>query len=933
VAEQAAPGFSGLLRQLRADAGLTQEELAEAARLSPRTVSDLERGISRTARKDTALLLADALGLAGRARGVFVAAAQGRVLAAEVLAARAQAPWALAGNLPVPLSSFVGRAVELAELATAMARSPLVTVTGPGGVGKTRLALHAAAGQLPSFRDGAWLCELHAAVDEETMAQTVAAALRARPRPGLSTAGSIVEFLRTKNALVVLDNCEHLPCAPAVLAAGILRSCRGVRLLATSRQALSVEGEQVFGLRPLPLPPRDAGVAAAAASDAVCLFVERAAAARRDFALTPANVAAVGEVCRRLDGIPLAIELAAARVAALRPAEIAGLLDERFRLLTGGRADAAARQQTLQATVEWSYALLGQAERRVFDGLGVFPGSFDAAAAADIAADGLQRWDILDSLTSLVGKSLVAEEEGPGQTSRYRLLETMRAYARQHLAADEQDRLQHQHAGHYAAFAEQAGPELLGRAQLQWQQRIRAERDNLQAAVTWALTSGGQARPLAFRIVAALAEFAITSPGTVRRWAEACAAQIGACPPELRAAVSTAAASSALYAGDVPLARRRAEGALQDPADGDPFSLGLLRCALSLICTLTGQPERGASIAREGRQEAAEQGIEVLVGDFHVLEARAWTTAGDRAAARRPALEAVEVARRVQNPALSAVAFYAAAAAIWPGQPQTALMLIEDSLALTRAGAYDAILEGALTMAGIIRARTGDLPGALAALQEAMAQSHAHGNRLMLGITLEVAAVVLARLGEAEPSAVLSGAFSAHYPPGVSPVPKDERLDIGEAQSLARHALGEAAYSVALAQGAAMDDDEVVGYAQGEYRRLASLRAEPSAQAPESPPWPGAADPPGMTVLSGEATCRSWRGQAPRSFQPARGRRPPDPAARQTDVALVAASAAGQHWCTEVLLTLPALPPACDRHAELRTPELKSGRSTVRSCP
>ncbi len=882
MAEQAAPGFGGLLRQLRADAGLTQEELAGAARLSPRTVSDLERGISRTARKDTAVLLADALGLAGRVRGVFVAAAQGRVLAAEVLAARALAPGTSAGNLPVPLSSFVGRVGELAELATAMARSPLVTVTGVGGVGKTRLALHAAAGQLPSFRDGAWLCELHPAVDEETMAQAVAAALRVRPRPGLSVAGSIVEFLRTKNALVVLDICEHLLGAPAVLAAGILRSCRGVRLLATSRQALSVEGEQVFGLRPLPLPPPDAGVAAAAASDAVCLFIQRAAAARRDFALTPANVAAVGEVCRRLDGIPLAIELAAARVAALRPAEIAGLLDERFRLLTGGRAEAAARQQTLQATVEWSYALLGQAERRVFDGLGVFPGSFDAAAAADIAAaDGLQRWDILDSLTSLVGKSLVAEDDGPGQTSRYRLLETMRAYARQHLAAaGEPGRLQHRHAEHYAAFAEQAGPELLGRAQLQWQQRIRAEHDNLQAAVTWALTSGGQARPLAFRIVAALAAFAITSPGTVRGWAEACAAQIGACPPELRAAVLAAAAWSALYAGDVTLARRRAEAALQDPADGDPLSLGLLRGALSFICTLTGQPERGASIAREGRQEAAEHGIEVLVGDFHVLEARAWTTAGDRAAARRPALEAVEVARRVQNPALSAAAFYAAAAAIWPGDPQTALMLIEDSLALTRAGAFDAILEGALTIAGIIRARTGDLPGALAALQEAMARQHADGNRLLLGITLEVAAVVLARLGEAEPSAVLSGAFSAHYPPGISPVPKDERLDIGEAQSLARRALGEAAYSAALAQGAAMDDDEVVGYTQGEYRRLASLRAEPRVPAPESPPGAGAADPPGMTVLPGKATFRSTLARPGTTVIPASPRGGDHPARR-----------------------------------------------------
>jgi predicted ATPase/class 3 adenylate cyclase len=744
-----------------------------------------------------------------------------------------------AGNLPVQLSLFVGRAGELAGLAAAMARSPLVTVTGPGGVGKTRLAVQAAADQLPSFGDGAWLCELHPAGDAETMAHAILAALRARPRPGLSVAGSIVEFLRTRTALLVLDNCEHLAAAAAALAADILRGCPGVRVLATSQQPLGVGGEQVFGLRPLSLPPPDAGLAAAAASDAVSLFAQRATAARDDFALTASNVAAVGEICRRLDGIPLAIELAAARVAALRPAEIAGLLDERFRLLTRGRADSASRQQTLQATVEWSYALLGQNERRVFDALGVFPASFDAAAAADIVStDGLQRWDVLDGLTSLVGKSMVAEDEGPGQTSRYRLLETMRAYARQQLAAGELDRLRRRHAEHYAAFAERAGLELLGPAQLEWQPRIRAERDNLQAVVNWALAEGGQARPLAFRIVAALVAFAVTSPGTVGGWADACAAQIGACPPELRGMVVAAAACTALWAGDLPLAQRRAEDALRDPAAGDPISLGLLRSVLAHTCALTGQPERGVSIAREGRQEAAEQGIEVLVGDFLVTEAMAWTTAGDYAAARPPAMEAVEVARRVQNPALSAIAFTTAAIAIWPGDPQAALMLIEDSLALTRAGACDPFLGAALTWAGFIRARTGDLPGALAALQEAMAQQHADGNRLMLGMTLEVAAVVLARLGEAGPAAMLAGAFSAHFPPDISTVPKDERVEIGEARSLARRALGEAAYSAAVGRGAAMDDDEVVGYAQGEFRRLATSRAEPDAQAPESPPGP-----------------------------------------------------------------------------------------------
>jgi predicted ATPase/class 3 adenylate cyclase len=745
-----------------------------------------------------------------------------------------------AGNLPVQLSSFVGRAGELAGLAAAMARSPLVTVTGPGGVGKTRLALHAAADQLPSFRDGAWLCELHSAGDQEAMAQAVLAALRARPRPGLSTAGSVVEFLRTRSALLlVLDNCEHLASAAAALAADILRGCRGVRILATSRQALGVGGEQVFGLRPLSLPPPEATLAAAAASDAVSLFAQRAAAAGGDFSLSPSNVAAVGEICRRLDGIPLAIELAAARVAAMRPAEIAGLLDERFRLLTRGRADAASRHQTLQATVEWSYALLGEAERHVFDCLGIFPASFHAAAAADIAgAGGLQRWDILDSLTSLVGKSMVAEEEGPGQTSRYRLLETMRAYARQQLAAiGELERLQHRHAEYYAAFAERAGLELVGPAQLEWQPRIRAERDNLQAAVTWALASGGQARLPAFRIVAALAALAAISPSTGGGWAEACAAQIGACPPELRGMVIVAAAWSAFFASDLPLARRRAEDVLQDPASSDPISLALLRLVRAQTYTLTGQPERGASIAREGRQEAAELGIEFLVGDFLAAEAMAWTAARDYAAARSPAMEAVEVARRVQNPALSAFAFCATAGAIWPGDPQTALMLIEDSLALTRAGAFDPILGTALTWAGFIRAQTGDLPGALAALQEAMAQQHADGNRLSLGMTLQIAAVALARLGEAEPAVVLSGAFSAHFPPDISAVHEDEKMGIGEAQSLARHALGEAAYGAALARGAAMDDNELAGYAQGEFRRLA-LRAQPGAQPPESPPGP-----------------------------------------------------------------------------------------------
>ena len=712
-----------------------------------------------------------------------------------------------------------------------------MTVTGPGGVGKTRLAVQAAADLLPSFADGAWLCELAAAGDGETMAQAVLAALRVPPRPGLSAADSIVEFLRTRSALLlVLDNCEHLLDPAAELAADILRGCRGVRVLATSRQALGVGGEQVFGLRPLSLRRRTRAwrpPPPARRYRCSCSGPRRCAATSRWSRRTSPRS---GEICRRLDGIPLAIELAAARVAALRPAEIAGLLDERFRLLTRGRSDAAGRQQTLQATVEWSYALLGETDRRVFDCLGVFPASFDAEAVVAVAgAGGLARWDILDSLTELVGKSMVAAEEGPDQTSRYRLLETMRAYARQQLAAAELGRLQRAHAGHYAAFAERAGPELYGPAQLDWQRRIRAELDNLQAAVSWAMTSGGQARQVAFRVVSALASMAV-APGTVGLWADACVAELGTCPPGLRAAVLGAAAWSAFYAGDVLLAQRRAEDALAEPASSDPNSFGQPRCVLSRTYSLTGQPQRGASIAREGRHEAKKRGSEPFAAAFLATEAMAWTDAGDHAAARRPAMEAVEAARRFGIPALSAVACYAAAAAIWIGEPQTALTLVEESLALTRAGAFDGIHGFALSLAGAIRARNGDLPGALAVLQEATVQLAGDGNRLGIGMTLERAGAVLARLGEAEPAAVLAGADSARFAWSVAAIYPDERLGIDEAQVTVRRALGEAAYSSALGRGAAMDDDEVTEYALGQFRRVAALIEEAGAQALESPP-------------------------------------------------------------------------------------------------
>jgi hypothetical protein len=488
--------------------------------------------------------------------------------------------------------------------------------------------------------------------------------------------------------------------------------------------------------------------------------------------------------------------------------------------------------------VEWSYALLSKTEQQVFDCLGVFPAGFGADAAVAVAAAvGLDRWDVLDGVGALVGQCLLAEEEGPEQTTCYRLLETMRAYARQHLTAAQRTRLARAHARFYAAFAERAAQEMSGPAQLGWQRRIRAEQDNLHAAVTWALARGGHDPRLAFRIVTVLVALEGLANVIIRGLAEACLTRLDACPPELRAPVLTAAARSALTAGDLPLARRLAEQALAEPAPGDPLTSWATRAAIAEIYYVTGQPERGVSLARQARQEAAERGIEYQAGYSLTIEATCLNRAGDHAAARQPAMEAVEIGRKIRNPFLLATASLAAADAIWRSNPQAALLLIEDTLALTRAGAQDTVEGISLTLAAVIRARTGDLPGALAALQEATLQHHADGALGALGDTLRIAAGMLARFGEAGPAAVLYGAVAA-VPGALTASNEGERRAIGRSQALARDALGEAAYDAAAGRGAAMDEDEVVRYAVGEFQRVAALLTQPGARVPQAPPEP-----------------------------------------------------------------------------------------------
>ena len=390
MAEQGELGFGGLLRRLRDDAGLTQDELAEAAQVSQRTISDLERGVNRTARKDTAVLLAEVLDLAEPVRALFVAAARGRAPAAGVLAARQrQAPaasWAVAGGVhgfPAALTSFIGRAEPLREVAGLLSDHRLVTVTGPGGAGKTRLAAQVARQVGSRFADGAWLVELAPVADPAQVAAVVAAALGVREQPGLPAAEALARALARQQMLLVLDNCEHVIGAAAALCAELLAACDDVRVLATSREPLRVAGEARYRLASLALPDLD-DLAEAARAEAVALFADRARDADAHFMLDDQTAPAVARLVTRLDGMPLAIELAAAQVEALGVTGLLGGLDK-LALLAGGDRLAPSRQRSLAATVAWSYQLLDEAERRVFRAVSVFPAGFTLEGAEAVA--------------------------------------------------------------------------------------------------------------------------------------------------------------------------------------------------------------------------------------------------------------------------------------------------------------------------------------------------------------------------------------------------------------------------------------------------------------------------------------------------------------------------------------------------------------------
>ena len=394
-------------------------------------------------------------------------------------------------NLPRQLSSFVGRDDEIAAAEERLAESSLVTLTGTGGVGKTRLALEIGAHLVASNPDGVWLIELASLTDGEFVDDAVATALHVKQRPNTEILDALVEAIGDQRMLLILDNCEHLLESVVEMLDALLRRCPKLRVLATSREALGIPGESVLPVSSMTLPTLDAGapdLTALAQTDAVRLFVDRARGVAPGFALTEANAVAIAQICRRLDGIPLAVELAAARVRSLPPAQIAARLDDRFRLLTGGSRTALPRHRTLRAAMDWSFDLLSDPERAILPRLSVFAGSFSLEAAeAVVSDDDVASTDVLDLLDRLVDRSLLQAEDGAAE-ARYRMLETVRDYAQERLAESGDAAMRYgRHRDWFVNLVDRARPAFFsGAIPPEWIARLAADHDNLRAALRWA---------------------------------------------------------------------------------------------------------------------------------------------------------------------------------------------------------------------------------------------------------------------------------------------------------------------------------------------------------------------------------------------------------------------------------------------------------------
>ncbi|MFY9781008.1 MAG: adenylate/guanylate cyclase domain-containing protein [Candidatus Baltobacteraceae bacterium] len=527
-------------------------------------------------------------------------------------------------NLPQQPTSFIGRESELRELAQGLEKARLLTLLGPGGVGKTRLALQLGGELLERFPDGVWFVDLAPIADPTLVAAQTASVVGAPVAPGRPARDAVVAGLRYRKTLLIFDNCEHVAAATAELIDAILRNAAEVRAIATTRHALEFDGEVVFRVDSLALPPADARLDVQSALDhsAIALFVERGRAATGNFALTERNLGSVVEICRRLDGLALALELAAPKLSVLDPQQLAARLDQRFRLLSGGKRTSLPRQRTLRALIDWSYDLLDAREQGLFRRLSVFAGGWTLDAATAVCSDDRDEWDVFELLSALVAKSLVNTERH-GEQQRFRMLESTRVYAREHLEqSGEGEEAAQRHAAFYAAYMQAQRPLLAAMDERAWQGAVLAELDNVRAAFEWTIVQNHDPHTGLAMLAEVQRQRLVAQADERTRWFElaAKAAQRIDDPPLVAAILR-------LYAGMLigtgrPLALRTAAAdaaVAASEAIGDPVALadalGLLASCLQSASRIDDAEERlRAAWSALESQDAPELKAKILTG-------------------------------------------------------------------------------------------------------------------------------------------------------------------------------------------------------------------------------------------------------------------------------------------------------------------------------
>jgi predicted ATPase/DNA-binding CsgD family transcriptional regulator len=706
-------------------------------------------------------------------------------------------------SLPRPLTTFIGRERETAQVVDRLRREDvrLLTLTGPGGVGKTRLAIRVAEAIAAEYPDGVWFVPLAAVRDPELVASTIARTLEVPESGDYPIAERIAAFLADRHGLLVVDNFEHVLEAGPVLT-DLLSACSGLTVLVTSRTVLRLSGEHDVAVPPLSLPRQgdvsaltpDMAESIVEPSEAVRLFVARATAADTEFALTADNAADVAALCARLDGLPLAIELAAARVPTLPPQAMLRRLDRRLRLLTGGARDQPLRLRSMRDAIAWSHDLLSAEEQILFRRVAVFAGSFTLEAAEAVCAFGQAPvGDVLDGIASLTDKSLLWQEVGVDRERRFVLLETVREFGLEQLAASgEADEVADRHAAHFLALAERAAPEPPGPSGVPWLPVLDAEHPNLRAALTW-LADHGAAAAFA-RLAAALWQFWYQHGhlGEGRWWLEQALVRAETVPPDLRVALLYKTGTLAHYQGDearaVPLLE---EGLTVARELGGTWATPYLLMTLGIVAVDQGRYAEAVPLLEEARTifERLEYRSGAALSLGH-LAAAAYGQ-GELARATLIGKEALELARALEDT-------WAAGLAQW-------------FLALT----------------GCTR---GEHAAAAKYLTEMLAVDLEGGNRESIAHAFACFAVLATNCGQMEYAARLLGAAGVLREAVGAALALPERATYEEAETKARRALGAGAFSVGWLAGRALAPEEAVALTRGVTE--AAMRFGASARAP-----------------------------------------------------------------------------------------------------